>query len=107
MLSGIAILTQAGKADESQQRLADALPAYDAASGVADAVVVGCGPAGLALAAELARRNVQVVLIGAPPILRMLFIAIALLRLRHVPELSKRRADCVPAAGVWNQHFAR
>lgn len=64
----ISPLTQAHKADEVQQRLADALPAYDIASGVADALVVGCGPAGLALAAELARRDVQVVLIGAPPL---------------------------------------
>ncbi len=57
--------TQAGKSDEAQQRLVEALPSHDATSGVAAAVVVGCGPAGLALAAELARRDVQVVLIGA------------------------------------------
>ncbi len=57
--------TQAGKDDDAQQQLANALPAYDSAAGTADAAVVGCGPAGLALAAELASRGVRVVLIGA------------------------------------------
>lgn len=61
---------QADKDDDAQERLADALPAYSAAAGVADAAVVGCGPAGLSLAAELAKRGVQVVLIGAPCIAR-------------------------------------
>lgn len=32
--------------------------------------MVGCGPAGLSLAAELAKRGVKVVLIGAPCIVR-------------------------------------
>ena len=56
---------QASKDDLEQPRLADVLRPFDAAAGVADAVVVGCGPAGLALAAELASRGVQVALIGA------------------------------------------
>mmetsp|Transcript_17062 Transcript_17062/g.50951 ORF Transcript_17062/g.50951 Transcript_17062/m.50951 type:complete len:580 (+) Transcript_17062:168-1907(+) len=55
---------QADKDDDAQERLADALPAYSAAAGLADAAVVGCGPAGLSLAAELAKRGVKVVLIG-------------------------------------------
>ena len=57
-------LQQAHKADAAQQRLADALPPFDPHSGVAEAVVVGCGPAGLSLAAELANRGVRAVLIG-------------------------------------------
>ena len=55
---------QADKADAAQQRLADALLPFDPHSGVAEAVVVGCGPAGLSLAAELAARGVRAVLIG-------------------------------------------
>jgi FAD binding domain len=57
-------LNQADKADAAQQRLADALPPFDPHSGVAEAVVVGCGPAGLSLAAELANLGVRAVLIG-------------------------------------------
>jgi NADPH-dependent 2,4-dienoyl-CoA reductase/sulfur reductase-like enzyme len=58
------VLDQAHKEDTVQRRLADALPPFDLHVGVVDAVVVGCGPAGLSLAAELASRGVRAVLIG-------------------------------------------
>ena len=44
--------------------LADSLAAFDPANGAADVCVVGCGPAGLALAAELAANGVHVALVG-------------------------------------------
>jgi len=56
---------QASKADDDQPRVGSVLGRFDAQRGAADAAVVGCGPAGLALAAELAARGVQVALIGA------------------------------------------
>ena len=56
---------QASKADDDQPRVGSVLGRFDAQRGAADAAVVGCGPAGLALAAELASRGVQVALIGA------------------------------------------
>lgn len=55
---------QAAKQDPEQPAIASVLPPPDDASAVADAAVVGCGPAGLALAAELAKRGVNVVLVG-------------------------------------------
>ena len=48
-----------------QPPVGSVLSRFDAQRGAADAAVVGCGPAGLALAAELAARGVQVALIGA------------------------------------------
>lgn len=54
---------QANKADPEQGTIADVLPAWDA-SQVADVAVVGCGPAGLALAAELGKLGLSVALIG-------------------------------------------
>ena len=45
--------------------MASVLGRFDTQRGAADAAIVGCGPAGLALAAELAGRGVQVALIGA------------------------------------------
>lgn len=64
------MLRQADKTDAAQHRLADALPPFDPHSGIAEAVVVGCGPAGLSLAAELASRGVRAVLIGECQVLR-------------------------------------
>ena len=54
---------QAQKADDQQPTFASALPSFGAATH-AEACVVGGGPAGLALAAELAKRHVDVVLVG-------------------------------------------
>ena len=54
---------QANKADAEQGSLAAALPAWDAAD-TADVAVVGCGPAGLALSAQLARLGLKVALVG-------------------------------------------
>ena len=54
---------QALKTDSEQPTFASALPAFGKSTH-AEACVVGGGPAGLALAAELARREVDVVLIG-------------------------------------------
>eukprot|EP00951_Prasinocladus_malaysianus_P041798 scaffold498091_cov28-Prasinocladus_malaysianus.AAC.1 len=55
---------QAAKQEPQQETIGSMLSAYDAASGVADVAVVGCGPSGLSLAAELGSRGVNVVLVG-------------------------------------------
>lgn len=57
---------QAAKQEVEQEGIASVIPAYagDLATEVADVAVVGCGPAGLALAAELGKRGVRVVLVG-------------------------------------------
>eukprot|EP00192_Tetraselmis_astigmatica_P004395 CAMPEP_0117672472 /NCGR_PEP_ID=MMETSP0804-20121206/13923_1 /TAXON_ID=1074897 /ORGANISM="Tetraselmis astigmatica, Strain CCMP880" /LENGTH=429 /DNA_ID=CAMNT_0005481077 /DNA_START=273 /DNA_END=1562 /DNA_ORIENTATION=- len=57
---------QAAKREPKQKDIASFLKAYDPAASTAltDAAVVGCGPAGLALAAELGARGVSVVLVG-------------------------------------------
>jgi lycopene epsilon-cyclase len=54
---------QASKEDTEQPSIASILPAADL-SAVADVGIVGCGPAGLALAAELGKRGLKVVLVG-------------------------------------------
>ncbi|CAD7696972.1 unnamed protein product [Ostreobium quekettii] len=54
---------QAAKQDSQQAKIADSLPPWDA-SLTADVAVVGCGPAGLALAGELGKRGMRVVLVG-------------------------------------------
>ena len=60
------LMRQAAKSEPEQESIAKVIPAYEpvSSSSVADAVVVGCGPAGLALAAELGERGVEVVLLG-------------------------------------------
>ena len=60
------LMRQAAKSEPEQEPIATIVPAYEpvSSSSVADAVVVGCGPAGLALAAELGERGVKVVLLG-------------------------------------------
>ena len=55
---------QASKEDPEQPSISSVLPRADVAAAVADAVVVGCGPSGLALAAELGTRGVDVTMIG-------------------------------------------
>lgn len=54
---------QAKKEDPEQASISSVLPPADLKT-VADVGVVGCGPAGLALAAALASRGVSVVLVG-------------------------------------------
>ncbi|KAL4457454.1 hypothetical protein ABPG75_012319 [Micractinium tetrahymenae] len=54
---------QASKDDPEQPSLAQALPAFDL-SATADVAVVGAGPAGLALAAELAQQGLSVALVS-------------------------------------------
>ena len=55
---------QAQKLDDDQPLLRTSLPCCDVTK-QSEACIVGCGPAGLALAAELAQRGVDVVLVGA------------------------------------------
>lgn len=54
---------QASKDDPEQPSLAGALPAFDLST-TADVAVVGAGPAGLALAAELAQQGLSVALVS-------------------------------------------
>ncbi len=54
---------QAGKADEGQASIASVLAPADPTA-PCDVTVVGAGPAGLFLAAELARRGLQVNVLG-------------------------------------------
>jgi lycopene epsilon-cyclase len=54
---------QAEKKDPEQGTVADVLPPFDANT-TADVAVVGCGPAGLKLAAELAKLGLSVALVG-------------------------------------------
>jgi hypothetical protein len=54
---------QARKADEGQASIASALPPVDA-SATADVTIVGAGPAGLFLAAELGKRGLKVNVLG-------------------------------------------
>ncbi|XP_010049451.2 lycopene epsilon cyclase, chloroplastic [Eucalyptus grandis] len=55
---------QRGKAMDSQSRIADKLPPILLGNDPLDLVVIGCGPAGLALAAESATLGLSVGLIG-------------------------------------------
>lgn len=57
-------LMQASKEDDAQPMIADRLRPFNPQLGAADVCVVGCGPAGLALAAELAGNGVHVALVG-------------------------------------------
>lgn len=55
---------QQNKPMEKQSKLADKLPQISPGEGILDLVVIGCGPAGLALAAESAKLGLRVGLIG-------------------------------------------
>ncbi|XP_030465233.1 lycopene epsilon cyclase, chloroplastic [Syzygium oleosum] len=55
---------QQGKAMDDQSRIADKLPPISLGNDPLDLVVIGCGPAGLALAAESAKLGLTVGLIG-------------------------------------------
>ena len=57
---------QASKDDHEQPRIATVLPPLDAGTAAVDVCVLGCGPSGLALAAELGALGLNVGLIGAP-----------------------------------------
>ena len=57
------LVLQASKADEDQPLVADTLSLFST-SRTADVSVIGCGPAGLALAAQLAKQGLAVCLIG-------------------------------------------
>ncbi|KAI3436480.1 hypothetical protein D9Q98_005897 [Chlorella vulgaris] len=57
------VIAQSSKQDPEQPKLASVLPAFAVAS-TADVAVVGAGPAGLALAAELAQAGLSVVLVS-------------------------------------------
>ncbi len=57
---------QASKRDPEQPSLASVLDSFNPATTTVDVCVVGCGPAGLALAAELGANGVSVALIGEP-----------------------------------------
>lgn len=58
-----ALIEQAGKRDKEQPSIAGVLRAADSTK-LADVVVVGAGPSGLCLAAELAKRGLNVVIVG-------------------------------------------
>ncbi|KAK9814677.1 hypothetical protein WJX72_009604 [[Myrmecia] bisecta] len=55
---------QASKQDPEQPKIASVLAPFKPATTVADVCVVGCGPAGLALSAELAAQGLAVALVG-------------------------------------------
>ncbi|XP_062091073.1 lycopene epsilon cyclase, chloroplastic [Humulus lupulus] len=55
---------QQNKSMEKQSKLSDKLPAISIGDKILDLVVIGCGPAGLALAAESAKFGLNVGLIG-------------------------------------------
>lgn len=55
---------QQNKLMEKQSKLADKLPRISVGNTILDLVVIGCGPAGLALAAESAKLGLSVGLIG-------------------------------------------
>ncbi|CAL5184628.1 unnamed protein product [Lathyrus oleraceus] len=55
---------QQKKSMEMQSKLADKLPPISIGDGILDLVVIGCGPAGLALASESSKLGLKVGLIG-------------------------------------------
>ncbi|KAL5572438.1 hypothetical protein UlMin_022035 [Ulmus minor] len=55
---------QQNKGMDLQSKLSDKLPPISTGDGILDLVVIGCGPAGLALAAESAKLGLKVGLIG-------------------------------------------
>ena len=55
---------QASKEDAEQPSIASVLQPFDPLATTAEVCVVGCGPAGLALAAELGSNGLSVALIG-------------------------------------------
>ena len=55
---------QASKGDGEQPSIASMLAAANPATATVDVVVVGCGPAGLALAAELGKQGLMVLLVS-------------------------------------------
>ena len=55
---------QAAKPDPEQPALADSLSPFDPAAATADVAIVGAGPAGLALAAELAAQGLSGALVS-------------------------------------------
>jgi hypothetical protein len=60
----VCIHQQASKVDSEQPSMAEVLHPFDPVATTADVCVVGCGPAGLALAAELGSHGLSVALIG-------------------------------------------
>ena len=58
---------QASKEDPEQPRIASILDPFVPSTTPVDVCVVGCGPAGLALAAELGSQGLSVALIGVLP----------------------------------------
>jgi lycopene epsilon-cyclase len=63
------VARQADKADPEQTLIASILPRFEPAERVVDHIIVGCGPAGLALAAEVASHGISVALLGMHAIL--------------------------------------
>jgi lycopene epsilon-cyclase len=58
------LIQQANKADEEQEKIASVLDNAVPGEDTADVVVVGCGPAGLALASDIGARGCSVLLVG-------------------------------------------
>ena len=69
-------MLQASKDDAEQPLIADRLESFSPSRGAADVCIVGCGPAGLSLAAELATRGISVALVGESLVYRQIFLSI-------------------------------